>query len=215
MKVKIYKQDGSDSGNEVELSDDIFAVEPNEHLIYEDVRRYLASQRQGTAKTKERGEVSGGGKKAYRQKGTGMARRGSTRSPLLKGGGTVFGPKPRTYVVRLTKKQKQLAAKSAFSLKASDNAVVVVEDFAMDVPKTKSMTALLDALNIHGKKVLFLFGDTNDNLMKSLRNIPKVKPAFAYKTTTYDVLNSDVVVFAASALDALTTRFTPQKEEVA
>src|SRR5690625_2932209 len=142
MKLTIYKTDGESSGKEAELNDEIFNIEPNETLIYEDVRRTLSSRRQGTVSTKERGEVRGGGRKAYRQKGTGMARRGSTRSPLLKGGGTVFGPKPRTYTVRLTKKMRRTARKSALSLKAQNEGITVVEDFSFEQPKTRQVTDL-------------------------------------------------------------------------
>lgn len=215
MKVKIYTQSGSDSGREIELQDEIFAIEPNELLIYEDVRRILAARRQGTAKTKERGEVRGGGKKAYRQKGTGNARRGSMRSPLLKGGGTVFGPKPRKYTIQMSKKQKRLARRSALSLKAAENAILVVEDFAMDKPRTKTMVGLLEALNLQQQKVLFLFGETNEMVAKSLNNIPKVKPAMAYQATTYDIIHCDVVVLKESAVEALSNSIVPQTEEAA
>jgi len=139
MKLTIYKTDGKSSGKKAQLDDSIFGIEPNETVLYEDVRRILANKRQGTAKTKERGEVRGGGRKAYKQKGTGMARRGTIRSPLLKGGGTVFGPKPRKYTVRLTKKAKRLARKSALSLKASEEAIKVVEHFSYDAPKTRQI----------------------------------------------------------------------------
>ena len=215
MKVKVYTQSGSDSGREIELQDEIFAIEPNELLIYEDVRRVLAARRQGTAKTKERGEVRGGGKKAYRQKGTGNARRGSMRSPLLKGGGTVFGPKPRKYTIQMSKKQKRLARRSALSLKAAENAIMVVEDFAMDKPRTKTMVGLLEALNLQQQKVLFLFGEPNEMVAKSLNNIPKVKSAMAYQATTYDIIHSDIVVLKESAVEALSNSIVPQTEEAA
>jgi len=215
MKVKVYTQDGNDSGREIELNDDIFGIEPNQLLIYEDVRRVLAAQRQGTAKTKQRGEVRGGGKKAYRQKGTGNARRGSMRSPLLKGGGTVFGPQPRKYTIQMSKKQKRLARRSALSLKAAENAILVVEDFTMEKPRTKSLIGLLNALNLQQQKVLFLFGETNEVVAKSLNNIPKVKPAAAYQATTYDMIHSDVIVLKESAVQALSHSIVPQTEEAA
>jgi large subunit ribosomal protein L4 len=152
MKLNVLKIDGTDSGKTIELREDVFNIAPHDQLIYEDVRSYLAAQRQGTAKTKGRTQVRGGGKKAFRQKGTGGARRGSLRSPLLKGGGTVFGPKPRDYSVRLTKKMKQLARKSALTYKAIENSIIIVEDFTFDVPKTKEMIAVINALNLSGKK---------------------------------------------------------------
>ncbi len=164
MKLTIYKTDGKSSGKKADLSDEIFAIEPNETVLYEDVRRILANRRQGTAKTKERSEVRGGGRKAYKQKGTGMARRGSIRSPLLKGGGTVFGPKPRTYTVRLTKQAKRLARKSALSLKASEKAITVVDDFTFEEPKTAQVIDLLTALKVVGKKVLIVTAETDKNI---------------------------------------------------
>src|SRR6056297_2562014 len=156
MKLPIYTIEGKESGSDAELRDSIFGIEPNETVIYEDVRRYMANQRQGTAKTKERGEVRGGGRKAYRQKGTGMARRGSMRSPLLKGGGTVFGPRPRNYTVTLTKKMRKLARKSALSLKATDEAITLIEDFSFEAPKTSKVSDILKAFEIENKKVLLL-----------------------------------------------------------
>ena len=145
MKLTIHKTDGTSTKKKAELSDEIFGIEPNETVLYEDIRRIMANRRQGTASTKERGEVRGGGRKAYRQKGTGMARRGSIRSPLLKGGGTVFGPKPRNYTVRLTKKAKRLARKSALSLKASEEAITIVENFTFEEPKTREVVDILEA----------------------------------------------------------------------
>jgi large subunit ribosomal protein L4 len=183
MKLTIYKTDGKSSGKKAELDDTIFGIEPNETVLYEDVRRILANRRQGTAKTKERGEVRGGGRKAYKQKGTGMARRGSIRSPLLKGGGTVFGPKPRTYTVRLTKKAKRLARKSALSLKASEEAIRVIQKFSYDAPKTKQIVDLLEALKLNGQKVLILTSELDKNIFLSARNIPGVSVLEANKPT--------------------------------
>ena len=154
MKLPIYTTEGKESGSDIELRDSIFGIEPNETVIYEDVRRYMANQRQGTVKTKERGEVRGGGRKAYRQKGTGMARRGSIRSPLLKGGGTVFGPRPRVHNVKMTKKMRRLARKSALSLKASDDAIKVVQDFKYDEPKTSKVADMLSTFDLDGRKVI-------------------------------------------------------------
>lgn len=215
MKLTIYKTDGKSSGKKVDLDDEIFGIEPNETLIYEDVRRYLNNKRQGTASTKERGEVRGGGKKAYRQKGTGMARRGSIRSPLLKGGGTVFGPKPRTYSTRLTKKMRRKARKSALSLKASSESIKVVEDFTYDEPKTKNIIELLEALSLLDKKVLILTADTDLNVYKSARNIPKVNVLEAYKPNTYQILDADVLLIQKNGIEVLENSFKPKKEEEA
>lgn len=215
MKLTIYKLDGKSSGKKAELSDAIFAIEPNETVLYEDIRRIRANQRQGTASTKERGEVRGGGRKAYRQKGTGMARRGSIRSPLLKGGGTVFGPKPRNYTVRLTKKAKKLARKSALSLKASEEAIFVTKDFSFDEPKTKQIVEILEAFELSGKKVLFLTPETDRNIYLSARNIPGISVIEANKPTSYDILNADVLVIQEAAIPVLQETFEPTVEEEA
>lgn len=215
MKLSVFSKDGKESGNNVELLDSVFGVEPNETVIYEDVRRLMANKRQGTASTKERGEVRGGGRKAYRQKGTGMARRGSIRSPLLKGGGTVFGPRPRTYTVKMTKKMRQAARKSALSLKAADEQIKVIEDFSFDEPKTADFFRILQALGIADKKVLFVTGETDSVLYKSSRNIPNVDLVEADKPTTYDILNADVLVFQHSAVVKLQESLEPKSEEAA
>ncbi len=208
MELKVLKTDGTESGSVVELNDNIFAIEPNEQLVYEDVRSYLAAQRQGTAKTKGRSELRGGGKKAFKQKGTGGARRGSLRSPLLKGGGIVFGPKPREYEVRLTKKMRQTARKSALSYKASDNAIVVVEDFSFESPKTKEMIQLLTSLKLADKKVLLLTDGYNQVLYKSARNIPSISTLEANKPSTYEIMNAEVLLIQKSAILALEGTFT-------
>lgn len=215
MKLTILKIDGTSSSAKAELNDSIFGIEPNETVLYEDVRRILANRRQGTAKTKERSEVRGGGKKAYKQKGTGMARRGSMRSPLLKGGGTVFGPRPRDYVVRLTKKAKRLARKSALSLKARDEAIVVVEDFSFDAPKTRMVTDMISALQLDGKKVLIIVPETNKNVYLSARNVPKVDVIEATKPNTYDIMNADILLFTVNALPVLEMTFADKIEEEA
>lgn len=215
MKLNVLKIDGTDSGKTVELREDVFNIAPHDQLIYEDVRSYMAAQRQGTASTKGRTQVRGGGKKAFRQKGTGGARRGSLRSPLLKGGGTVFGPKPRDYSVRLTKKMKQLARKSALTYKAIENSIIVVEDFTFDVPKTKEMIAVINALNLNGKKVLLLTSTTDRNVYKSSGNLPKVSTLEAYKPSTYEIVNTDVIVVQESALDKLQGSFTVNDEVAA
>lgn len=215
MKLTIHKIDGKSSGKKAELNDSIFAIEPNETVLYEDVRRILANRRQGTASTKERGEVRGGGRKAYKQKGTGMARRGSIRSPLLKGGGTVFGPKPRNYTVRLTKKAKRLARKSALSLKATEEGIIITQDFSFDEPKTKQIVDILEAFKLSGKKVLFLTPETDNNVYLSARNIPGISVLEGNKPTSYEILDADVLVIQESALTALQETFEPTVEEEA
>lgn len=215
MELTIYKIDGKSSGKKATLSDTIFGVEPNETVLYEDVRRILANRRQGTAKTKERSEVRGGGRKAYKQKGTGMARRGSIRSPLLKGGGTVFGPKPRTYTVNLTKKAKRLARKSALSLKVSEDALKIVDDFTFDEIKTKQVADLLAAFKLDGKKVLIVTGNTDKNVYVSARNIPGVEVIEAEKPNTYDIMKADVMLIQKGAIPVLENIIEPKVEEEA
>ncbi|MEX2602433.1 MAG: 50S ribosomal protein L4 [Balneolaceae bacterium] len=214
MKLSIYKTDGENSGKKADLNDEIFKIEPNETLMYEDVRRYLANQRQGTAKTKERAEVNGTTKKAYKQKGTGMARRGSLRSPLLKGGGTVFGPKPRTYSVKMTRKMRQVARKSALSVKAADRAVKVIEDFSFDEPKTKKVLEILESFEIRENKVLILTNGLDRTLYKSAKNLKNVTVLESSKPTTYQILNSDVVLIQVSGIEALEQSIHPNREEV-
>jgi len=203
MKLDIYKIDGSKTSKKAELSDTIFAVEPNEVVLYEDVRRHLANKRQGTAKTKERSEVTGSTKKMYRQKGTGNARRGDIKSPLLRKGGTVFGPKPRDYSFKMNKKTRQLARKSALSLKATAEGIKVVEDFSFDAPKTSQVADMLEAFELSGKKVLILTADTDVNIYKSARNIPKVDVFEGYKPNTYQIMNADVILIQESAVSIL------------
>ena len=215
MELTIYKIDGKSSGKKASLSDSIFAIEPNETVLYEDVRRILANKRQGTAKTKERSEVRGGGRKAYKQKGTGMARRGSMRSPLLKGGGTVFGPRPRTYTNNLNKKAKRLARKSALSLKVTEEALKVLEDFSLEEIKTRQVVDILNAFKVEGSKVLILTAETDRNLYMSARNIPGVSVAEAYSPNTYDIMNSDVVLIQKSAIPVLEESIEPKVEEEA
>ncbi|WP_020404838.1 50S ribosomal protein L4 [Gracilimonas tropica] len=213
MKVDIYKIDGSKSSKKAELSDTIFAIEPNEVVLYEDVRRHLANKRQGTAKTKERGEVTGSTKKMYRQKGTGNARRGDIKSPLLRSGGTVFGPKPRNYGFKLNKKTRQLARKSALSLKAANEGILVIEDFSFDEPKTSKVANMLDALKASGKKALILTAETDHIVYKSARNIPGVHVLESYKPTTYEIMNADVIVIQEGAIMGLENSIEPKNEE--
>lgn len=215
MKLPIFTTEGKDSGDQIELADSIFGIEPNETAIYEDVRRYMANQRQGTSNTKERGQVRGGGRKAYRQKGTGQARRGSIRSPLLKGGGTVFGPSPRDYSFKLSKKTKRLARKSAWSAKAADEAIKIVDDFSFDEPKTQKVAGILESLDIEGQKVLILTADTDKVLYKSARNIPDVELLEANKPTTYQILDADVILIQKSAVEVLQGSIESAEEAVA
>ena len=215
MKLPIYTTKGKKGSKKAELSDSIFAIEPNETLIYEDVRRYMANQRQGTAKTKERGEVRGGGRKAYKQKGTGMARRGSIRSPLLKGGGTVFGPRPRVHNVKMSKKTRRLARKSALSIMADQEAIYVVEDFSFDEPKTKNVVEMLNAFDWENKKVVILTAETDLNLYKSARNIPGIQVMEADKLSTYETLDAEFILIQESAIERIQESIEPTAEEAA
>jgi large subunit ribosomal protein L4 len=203
MELEVYKADGSKTGEKVTLRSDVFEIEPNDHAIYQAVRLYLANQRQGTHKTKTRSEVRGGGKKPWRQKHTGRARSGSTRSPVWIGGGTIFGPRPRDYDFRLPRKVKMLARKSALSYKAKNGEILVVEDFTFPAPKVKEMISVLNALSLFGKKTLVLVPATDLNLHKSGRNIPTVKVLEANKASTYDILNNQVLLIQKTALGVL------------
>lgn len=203
MKLDILKKDGTSSGEKIDLSDNIFGIEPNDHAIYLSVKAYLANQRQGTHKAKERGEVSGGGKKPWKQKGRGGARAGTTRSPLWVGGGTIFGPRPRDYRQELTKKVKKLARKSALSYKVKDEQLFVVEDFSFETPKTKEFQKILQALKIDGKKVLLLTSSHSESVYKSGRNISKVKVLEADKASTYDILNNQILILQKSAVNVI------------
>ena len=203
MKLNVYKIDGKKTDETVELPDDIFGVEPNEHLLYQAVRVYLSNQRQGTHKTKERSEVRGGGKKPFRQKGTGRARQGTSRSPLMKGGGTIFGPRPHKYRLSLPKKAARLARKSALSLKAKENEIMVVEDFTFEAPKTKDIFGILSLLKISDKKILLILPEKNENLYKSGRNIPKLDVQISDKVATYQLLNNGMILLQKSAIENL------------
>ena len=214
MTLEILKIDGTKSGKKVKLDDSIFGIEPNDHVIYLSVKAYLANQRQGTHKTKERGEVRGGGKKPWRQKGRGTARAGTTRSPLWVGGGTIFGPRPRSYRQDLPKKVKRLARRSALSYKVKDEQLMVVEDFSFEKPQTKEFNKILQALNADGKKVLLLTGETNEVVYKSGRNINKVNILEASKASTYDIVNNQLLILQKSAVDAIEKTFTSSKEAV-
>ena len=204
MQVEVLKIDGKKTGRKVELPDDIFGVEPNQHVVYLAVKQYLAAQRQGTHKVKTRAEVHGASRKLHRQKGTGGSRKGNIRNPLYKGGGTVFGPKPHGYDIKLNRKVKDLAKISALSFKAKDNAIVVVEDMSLDTPKTKSFTDMLSNLEVYGKKALFVMPEYNDNVYLSYRNVPFVTGTLLSDMNTYDLVNADVLVLTESAAKVFT-----------
>ncbi|MBK7228867.1 MAG: 50S ribosomal protein L4 [Ignavibacteriales bacterium] len=214
MILDVFKIDGSKSGDKIDLSDSIFAIEPNDHAIYLSVKSFLANQRQGTSKAKERGEVRGGGKKPWKQKGRGGARAGTSRSPLWVGGGTIFGPRPRDYRQDIPKKVKRLARKSAFSYKVKDEQLLVVEDFIIDQPKTKEFSKILSALKVSGKKVLLLTEANSPSIYKSGRNIPKVQILEASKASTYDVLNNQILIVQKSAVKEIEKTFAANAEAV-
>ena len=203
MEVSVLNIKGQETGRKVTLNEAIFGVEPNDHVVYLDVKQYLANQRQGTAKSKERSEISGSTRKLGRQKGGGGARHGDINSPLLRGGGRVFGPKPRDYGFKLNKKVKALARKSALSYKAQENAIIVVEDFNFDAPKTKEFVAIAQNLKVDGKKVLMVLPDANKNVYLSARNLPKAECIIAANVNTYKVLNADVMVITENSLKAI------------
>ena len=194
MQADVLNIEGKKTGRTVELPEEIFGIEPNDHVIYLAVKQYLAAQRQGTHKVKTRLEVKGSSKKLHRQKGTGGSRKGNLRNPLYKGGGTIFGPKPRDYDFKLNRKVKDLAKMSALAYKAKGNAIMVVEDIKMDVPKTKQLTETLKGLNVHGKKVLFVMPDESENLYLSLRNVPTIEGVLLADINTYDIVNAEVLV---------------------
>ena len=199
MQADVLNIEGKKTGRTVELPEEIFGIEPNDHVIYLAVKQYLAAQRQGTHKVKTRLEVKGSSKKLHRQKGTGGSRKGNLRNPLYKGGGTIFGPKPRDYDFKLNRKVKDLAKMSALAHKAKDNAIVVVEDIKFESPKTRQLTDALKSLNVHGKKVLFVMPEDSDNLYLSLRNVPTVEGTLLADINTYDIVNAEVLVLSETA----------------
>ena len=207
MELTIYTTTGTQTSKKAVLSQEVFGIEPNTHAIYLAVKQYLADQRQGTHKAKQRNEVAGSTRKLKRQKGTGGARAGSILSPLFPGGGRIFGPVPRDYSFKLNKKLKSLARRSALSIKAQGEAITVVEDFVMETPKTKSMVAMAEALNLAGKKVLLVVAETDHNICLSVRNLPKVKVMQADNLNTYDVMNAGVMLFTESALAKVNENF--------
>ncbi len=199
MQVEVLDIKGKKTGRTVELPEEIFAAEPNDHVIYLAVKQYLAAQRQGTHKVKTRAEVKGASRKLHRQKGTGGSRKGNIRNPLYKGGGTIFGPKPHSYDIKLNRKVKDLAKISALAYKAKEKAIVVVEDISMDAPKTKTVMDILSKLKVAEKKSMFILPEYNENLQLSLRNIPSVLGVLLSDINTYDLVNSEVLVLTESA----------------
>ena len=207
MEVKVLNISGKETGAKVQLPESVFGIEPNDHAIYLDVKQYLANQRQGTHKSKQRNEIAGSTRKLYKQKGTGGARAGSIKSPLFNGGGRVFGPQPRDYSFKLNKKLKSLARKSALAYKAKENSVVVLEDFNFDTAKTKNYTSLLAALNVGTQKTLLVLPAQNNNIYLSSRNVQKTKVISAADLNTYDVLNAGVLVLTADSVKTLEEAF--------
>ncbi len=207
MEVNVLNIKGEDTGKKVTLNDAVFGIEPNDHAIYLAVKQYMAAQRQGTAKSKERSEVSGSTRKLGRQKGGGGARRGDINSPVLVGGGRVFGPKPRDYNFKLNKKVKALARKSALSYKAQENAIIVVEDFDLETPKTKSMVEMINNLKISGRKMLLVLPGINKNVFLSARNLKEAKVATASQLNTYTVLDASVMVVTEESLKVIDAVF--------
>ena len=212
MELNVLNIKGEETGRKVTLDDAIFDIEPNDHAIYLDVKSHMANRRSGTAKTKERSENAHSTRKLFRQKGTGGARRGDTKSPILIGGGTIFGPRPRDYEQKVNRKTKRLARLSALTYKAKDNAIVVVEDFTMDTYKTKDFAAILKALKIEDKKDLFLLHEANDQVRKSGANISNVTFAEPVSVNTYKVLDADRLVFSESGLKALVAQLSGEEK---
>jgi len=203
MKVAVLDINGKDTGRKADLSKDVFAIEPNNHAVYLDVKQYLANQRQGTHKSKERSEVAGSTRKIKKQKGTGTARAGGIKSGVFKGGGRMFGPRPRNYSFKLNKNLKRLARKSALSIKASEQSILVLENFEFDTVKTKNFTAILKALNIENKKSLFVLGGSNNNVYLSSRNLKSSEVVTNSELNTYKILNANQIVFLEGALEGI------------
>lgn len=203
MKLSVLDISGKKTGKEVELADEVFGIEPNDHAIYMDVKQHLANRRQGTHKAKERAEVQGSGRKIKKQKGTGTARAGSITSPVFRGGGTVFGPRPRSYRFKLNKNIKRLARRSALSQKAKDQDIIVLENFEFDVPKTQQFLKILKALKLDDKKSLFVFGESNKNVYLSSRNFKKSEVVITSQLNTYKIVNADKIVFLDNSLEEI------------
>jgi large subunit ribosomal protein L4 len=203
MEVKVLDFNGKDTGRKVQLSDSVYGIEPNNHAVYLDVKQYLANQRQGTHKAKERAEVAGSTRKIKKQKGTGTARAGSAKNPLFKGGGTVFGPRPRSYSFKLNKGLKRLARKSAFSIKAKESNIIVVEDFTFETPNTKNFINVLKALGLENKKSLFVLGESNKNVYLSSRNLKGSSVLSNSELSTYAILNANNLVLLEGSLEGI------------
>ncbi|WP_319229352.1 50S ribosomal protein L4 [Draconibacterium orientale] len=207
MELSVLNKEGKETGKKVTLNDQIFGIEPSDHAIYLDVKQYMANQRQGTSKSKERGEIAGSTKKIKRQKGTGTARAGSIKSPIFRGGGTIFGPRPRNYGFKLNKKVKQLARKSALTYKANEKSIVVIEDFNFEAPKTKEMVALQNNLQIAEKKALFVLPTENNNIYLSSRNLQDVSVVIASELSTYQILNAKTIVLCEGSVAKIEEAF--------
>ena len=203
MKIAVLDYKGKDTGRKVDLSKDVYGIEPNNHSLYLDVKQYLANQRQGTHKAKERADITGSTRKIKKQKGTGTARAGSIKSGVFRGGGRIFGPRPRNYSFKLNKNLKRLARKTALTLKANDKAITVLEDFDFDTIKTKNFTSVLKALNLESKKSLFVFGASNNNVYLSSRNLKGSEVITYSELSTYKLLNADQLVLVESALEGI------------
>ena len=203
MKVAVVDINGKDTGRKADLSKNVFAIEPNNHAVYLDVKQYLANQRQGTHKAKERAEITGSTRKIKKQKGTGTARAGSIKSGVFRGGGRMFGPRPRNYSFKLNKNLKRLARKSALTIKANDKAITVIEDFNFDAPKTKNFTAVLKALDLENKKSLFVLGGTNNNVYLSSRNLKGSEVITSSELSTYKILNANQVILLEGAIEGI------------
>lgn len=203
MKVAIYKSSGKDSGKKIDLADEIYAIEPNDHAIYLDVKQFLAHQRQGTHKTKERAEISGSTRKIKRQKGTGTARAGSIKSPLFRGGGRIFGPRPKDHGFKLNKKLKATARKSALSYKAKEDGIKVLEDFNFEAPKTKDYLKMLTSLKLQDKKTLLVLPQSDKNIVLSSRNLPQAKVTTVDSLHTYDLLHADNLLISESSVEKI------------
>ncbi len=203
MKLAVLDIKGKETGRKVDLSDAVFAIEPNEHAVYLDVKQYLAHQRQGTHKAKERAEIAGSTRKIKKQKGTGTARAGSIKSPIFRGGGRIFGPRPKDYSQKLNKNVKRLARKSALSIKSKEEAILVVEDFNFDAPKTKDFVGVLKSLGLENKKSLFVLGDSNNSVYLSSRNLKGSEVITSSEISTYKILNANNIVLLEGALEGL------------
>jgi large subunit ribosomal protein L4 len=208
MKVSVLDIQGKDTGRKVELSDTVYSIEPNNHAVYLDVKQYLANKRQGTHKAKERAEISGSTRKIKKQKGTGTARAGSIKSPVFRGGGRVFGPRPKDYSFKLNKNLKRLARRSALSIQAKESNILVIEDFNFETPKTKNITNVLKALGVENKKLLFVLAEPNNNVYLSSRNLKSVKTVTNKGLSTYELLNANKIILSESSLEGIESNLT-------